>query len=29
MRQDEEGVMHQLFLLVQQPEAVTIEVRLS
>ncbi|MFC1411112.1 hypothetical protein ACEZCY_18840 [Streptacidiphilus sp. N1-12] len=27
--QDEEGVSHHLFLLVQQPEAVTIEVRLS
>jgi hypothetical protein len=29
LRQDEEGVTHHLFLLVQQPEAVTIEVRLS
>jgi hypothetical protein len=29
MRQDEEGVTHHLFLLVQQPEVVTIEVRLS
>ena len=29
LRQDEEGVTHHLFLLVQQPEVVTIEVRLS
>jgi hypothetical protein len=29
MRQDEEGVTHHLFLLVQQPEVVTIEVSLS
>jgi hypothetical protein len=29
LRQDEEGVTYYLFLLVQQPEMVTIEVRLS